>query len=543
VPPTRNVTLTATDVAVPDPDGPEGPLVGDPAESATSAPQPVTIANSAPPASFTGAANTQLGQALAVAGPAPAADPDGIQSWAWDLNNDGSFADASGQTLALNFAEPAAAPGLKSVALRVTDACGVETTSPTTFFNVANPPPVASFTVTPTGSVGASAVQAGESVTITSTSTDQTGGEITQYQWDLNGNGVYNEGGATGEANAASVTTSFGAGTAAIRLVVTDEHGASDDHVDFVGVSALPLPKAGFTFSPADPLPGQRVTLTSTSTISTAAGAPPLDRIEWDFDHAGAGDFTPDAGGAAVTTSFATPGAKTVAVRATDTAGGFSTVSGQIVVNAAPQASFTAAPSKPVEGSEVTFASTSSDPDGPLVKQEWDLDGDNQFDDAQGAVASTRKLRKGDRQIRLRVTDSKGATAISNKVIVVKGKPLKPPVDVESRVSYFPRQWGIVLNTFTVAVPSRTKVAVTCRGGGCPKGTYRKSSKSKKALLRFPKVERSLRAGARISIVFTRPGYMVGWDTITIRGNKRRTVLREGCRPPGAKKQKKCPGG
>ena len=85
-----------------------------------------------------------------------------------------------------------------------------------------------------------------------------------------------------------------------------------------------------------------------------------------------------------MTHSFATAGAKTVAVRAVDTANGSSTTPDTIVVNAPPSASFTSTPKTPIEGKKVTFASTAGDPDGPLVKQEWDLDSDGK-DDARAA--------------------------------------------------------------------------------------------------------------------------------------------------------------
>ena len=94
--------------------------------------------------------------------------------------------------------------------------------------------------------------------------------------------------------NAASVTTSFPAGFAQIRLRVTDNNGETDGEVARgVAVSALPFPTAGYSWSPADPLPGQRMTLTSISRPSTAANAPALARLEWDFDYSASRGFTP----------------------------------------------------------------------------------------------------------------------------------------------------------------------------------------------------------------------------------------------------------
>jgi hypothetical protein len=536
MPAVRSVTLTATDANT-DPDGEAGELPGDGIEDATAS-QTVTIVNAAPTASFTGPTNVALGQAITVQG--AGADADGIQSFAWDLTNDNGFTEAQGQTLALNYATPAATPGLKSVALQVTDNCDVPSSNPNrVFFNVTNPPPTASFTVG--SSSGASSLQAGENVTITSTSTDQTGGSISGYQWDLNNNGDYNEGGATGEENTASVVTAFPPGTATIRLIVTDNHGAPDEEVRTVPVSALPLPKSGFTFSPVNPLPGEAITLRSTSTISTAAGAPALARIEWDFDYSPTGDFTPDATGEIATTSFATAGPKSVAVRAVDTAGGFTTAPTTIVVNAPPVAVFTVAPSKPVEGRAVTFASSSSDDDGPISKHEWDLDNDGSYDDGSGVLATTAKLKKGARIVRLRVTDAKGATSATARAVNVRAKPLKPPVDVKRSIGFARRKWGIELVTLIVKVPSKTTVKVSCKGRGCPRGALKRRSKKKAATLRFDGLRGSVRAGAKIVVLTSRPGHISAYDTYIVRGDYRGPVLRERCRRPGARAAQRCP--
>ncbi len=373
---------------------------------------------------------------------------------------------------------------------------------------------------------------------INSTSVDQAGGSIAQYEWDLNDNDVFNEGGATGELNAASVTTSFPAGVAQIRLRVTDNNGAIGEAARGVAVSALPFPVAGFSWSPADPLPGQRVTLRSTSRPSTAANAPALARLEWDFDYSASRGFTRDATGAQVTHSFATAGAKTVAVRAVDTANGSSTTPDTIVVNAPPSASFTSTPKTPTAGREVTFASTATDPDGPIVKQEWDLDGDSRYDDAQGAVATTTKLKKGKRSVRLRVTDSKGATSSVVKSIQVRARPLKAPVDVKRSLGYIREPWGAKLVVLIVRVPSKTTVTVSCKGRGCPSQKMRKRSRKRPATLNFAGVKASVRAGAKLTVITTRPGHTAAYDIYTIRGNNQRPVIREGCKPPGAKKQR-----
>jgi len=77
------------------------------------------------------------------------------------------------------------------------------------------------------------------------------------------------------------------------------------------------------------------------------------------------------------------------------------------VVGETPTASFSYRPSNPVSGEEVVFdASGSADPDGAIVKYEWDFDNDGVFD-ARGPSASYR-FPAGDHMVRLTVTDKSG---------------------------------------------------------------------------------------------------------------------------------------
>jgi PKD repeat protein len=520
----RTVTLTATDADA-DTDG--DPLTpGDGIEVGTASTL-VDLTNTVPTAGVTNPVNPRLGTPITVQG--AGTDPDGrIASFAWDLDGDGAFDDATTQNATPSYTEP----GDKTVELQVTDNCGATDTQQA-FFHVTNPIPVASFSVLPT------APSANQAITFTSTSTDQPGGSIASYQWDLDDDDVYNEPG-TDEANTAAVTTTFTTGGfKTIKLIVTDNNGDSDDFVRSVNVSALPLPDAGLRYTPAHPLPGQAVTLTSTSSASTAANAPALNAsaTQWDFNFTGA--FTLDGVGPSASTSFATPGPKTVAVKATDAAGGTDVEAATIVVNAPPQASFTTNPRKLVAGTEATFSSTSSDPDGPLAKQEWDLNGDGKYE-RTGAVVSTSSLKAGTRTVRLRVTDQWGAVVTTSKSINVVAPNLDPPQDLRTDISYTRKSWGIVVVGFTVKTPAKTSVAVSCKGKGCPRGTFRKKTGKKSATLKFSQLNGSLRAGAKINVIFTKRGRFTGWDLITV--HRGQTSLRQGCKLSSKqKKWKRCP--
>jgi large repetitive protein len=482
----------------------------------------VFVNNTLPTASFTVTPNPAgIGATVTFNGAASSDTGGSIASYAWDFEGDDVF-DATTTTATTTHVYPTS--GQYTPQLRVTDNDGG---TQTTFRSLkVNAKPTASFSYLPVTPL------INSPVTFNGASSSDPDGSVASYAWDLDGDGTYE---ATGATPAHTYAT---AGTVTVRLRVTDNNLTVSDVLEREVTVQASQPKAGFTYAPHDPLPGQAVTLTSTSAPSASPGAPSLVATQWDFVYSPLVDFTLDGAGASIVTSFATAGAHPVAVKVTETGGGYAIASDTIVVNAPPVASFTVAPAKAVEGKQVTFASTSGDPDGPLVQQEWDLNGDGKFEKT-GAVASTTKLKKGPRRIALRVTDSKGAQATSTQVITVKAPDLRNPQDVGSTLSYTRRSWGVVVVGFTIKTPAQTSVAVTCKGGGCPRGTFRKRTHKKAATLAFSKLTGSLRAGAKINIIFARTGRITGWDVYTIGHGK--TALREGCKPSGAKKQKRCP--
>ena len=488
-------------------------------------PGSVFVNNNSPTASFTVTPNpAAIGATVTFNGTA-SSDPGGsIAKYEWDLDGDGTFETDTGTVATTTKAYTVGKTYF--VKLRVTDNNGATSV---TFDNLrVNAKPVPNFSYLPVDPL------VGQQVTFDGTASADPDGTVASYQWDLDGNGSF-------EATGPNPTHTYNnAGTVSVKLRVTDSDNTQSDVLARNVTIQATKPNAGFTYAPHDPLPGQAVTLTSVSSPSASAGAPALAATQWDFAYSPLVDFTLDGAGGSIVTSFASAGPHAVAVKVTDAGGGYAIATDTIVVNAPPQASFTVSPSKPVEGKSVTLASTSSDPDGALAKQEWDFNNDGKYDRA-GAVVSTSSLKKGTRPVKLRVTDAKGAEAISMVPIKVAAKPLGAVPDVVASASYGPRSWGIVLDSFAVKVPSRTSVAVTCKGGGCPRGTFHKRSKKKGAVLSFGKVTGSLRAGAKINIVYTKPGRMTGWDVVIVRGGKRHILIREGCKPPGAKKQKRCP--
>jgi PKD repeat protein len=176
-------------------------------------------------------------------------------------------------------------------------------------------------------------------------------------------------------------------------------------------------PVASFTFTPQSPVSGEAVTFTSTS--SDADGQ--IVAQAWDLDD---DDDFDDGTGATATRTFDAAGSYTVRLRVVDDDGEPRRTSRTITVssNAAPVAVFSASPASPQTGQTFVLTSTSTDPDGRPLVEEWDLDNDGAFDDDTGPQASTSFADDGLRRISLRVTDSGGAVRTTFRDITVRNR-------------------------------------------------------------------------------------------------------------------------
>ena len=138
------------------------------------------------------------------------ADSDGeIAKYEWDLDGDGNF-EKTGERVTHAFSSP----GEKQVTLRVTDADGATDTATKTV--TVNAPPEAAF------SVLSDLLTIGEPISLDATKSADPDGEIAKYEWDLDGDGNYEQTGATPSPTFDSL------GSHEIGLRVTDDRGATD---------------------------------------------------------------------------------------------------------------------------------------------------------------------------------------------------------------------------------------------------------------------------------------------------------------------------
>jgi PKD repeat protein len=367
--------------------------------ASTTASQVIDVANQAPSASFDFAPSTpKTGDQVTFT--STSSDPDGpIASYAWDLDNDGSFNDGSGSTAQKTFTTQ----GPHTVQLRVTDSSGTPAIATRTV-DVGNRAPTAAFGYAP------AAPSTGVEVTLTSSSSDPDG-SIASYGWDLDGNGTYGD--AAGSETHATFATP---GSHTVGLQVTDDSGASDVATVTIAVSNR-APTAAFGFSPSAPQSGELVTFTSTSSDPDGS----IASLAWDLDNDGQFD---DGTTGTVQTAFATGGAHPVKLRVTDDSGATDLATLSVVVaNRSPVASFTSAPAAPKTGEQVTFTSTSNDPDGPIASNAWDLDNDGNFNDGSTASVQRTFAHAGTYTVQLKVTDDKGATAVATTSVTIANRP------------------------------------------------------------------------------------------------------------------------
>ena len=245
--------------------------------------------------------------------------------------------------------------------------------------------------------------------------------------------------------------------------------------------------------------------------------------VTWDLD---GNDVCDNGMGTVVTHAFATPGAYPVTVCLN---GGASSQKQTITVfNRPPVASFTVGPTAPVARELVTLTSSAVDLDGPIVAQQWDLDGDGAYDDATGEKALYFWRRAGTYQVGLRVTDRNGAVAVSRTAVVVTAALLEPTPRI--RFVGVPTSNGAHLDLLTVVAPKGAHVGIRCKGHNCPFKQKRYTSKGKRVNLR--RLARSFPAGTVIELRVTKPGTIGTFTRIRIRAAKRPARL-DRCLEPG----------
>lgn len=306
-----------------------------------------------------------------------------IVSYRWDLDGDGRFDDARGDSVERRYPRARSV----SVGLRVIGRGGKQAVARTTLNVRANQAPVAKLILPQSAPINRTVLGHGEE------SFDHDG-SIVKYEWDMDGDGRYETGGDHHEFRFSRP------GVYAAGLRVTDDGGAVSETVTTIRITHRPpVAKA---YGPSSALLGELVTFDGSRSYDPDGA---VAAWRWDFD----GDGTIDADGVRPSWRFSTPGSHRVKLLAVDEWGAEAeTLRTVNVVNRRPKAWITV-PKPAMTGTPLRFdGSRSTDSDSRIVRYQWDFDNDWVWD-AEGVEAHHTYTGTGWRKVRLRVTDEWGA--------------------------------------------------------------------------------------------------------------------------------------
>jgi PKD repeat protein len=350
----------------------------------------------------------KTGQKVTLAAMASDID-DGILTYAYDLDGNGSFETAGGITTETSYATA----GVREIGVRVSDGGGASGTARMSLpVREGNEPPAAFLRRTRlTRTLFASAVDPDQLI----------GGD---FSWDLDGDGAFDD--ASGFILNFAEIPGTGPGTFDVGVRVTDSDGGAGIARQAVTIHDLPATVPSIAVTPAQPRVGDTVTFDA-DTLSDD-----LTNVSWN----GATAPDPDRPLHA-TATFDTPGDKNVIVNVTPRGGA---VAGNHVFvnvspaagNLVPAAQYTASTDWPRTGTEVTFTDASTDADGTIAARAWDLDDDGDFDDGTGAQVTRTYATPGTRSVGLQVTDDDGAVSVQRRVVEVHDGNLAPRAVIRS---------------------------------------------------------------------------------------------------------------
>ena len=377
--------------------------------------------------------------------------------------------------------------------------------------------PNPSFTVSPLPP------RCGDSATYSDASTVDALLAVAKVEWDFNNDGTYDVVDDTAPFQAVHTYETSGIKNFGMRVTDNALPTAGVTAEQQATIVATTPPNADFTSSDPAPLVDDEVLFASD------ASDPDGDQIAsyaWDFDD----DGTVDSTERNPVHKFGSAGQKTVSLRVVDSCGATSAKVEKTINVVAPTVPSNKLPvvrlfvsDRTVQvGDSVQFGSGSFDPDGSLAEETWDLDGDGQFDDGRGDDVFYTYTSPGEKTVSLRVTDSAGARAISQRQITVEKAPPPPPGSLRPDPDI--RFLGQILSTGTrvqvleVSAPKRALVTVRCKGKSC--GVKQRRKRIKKGPVRFKTYQRFLRAGVRLEIFVAKPGKIGEYRRYTIRRNK-----------------------
>jgi Ca2+-binding RTX toxin-like protein len=378
------------------------------------------------------------GSSLTLNGSA-SSDPDGDPlTYSWDINGNNIFGDATGVNPTLSWAQLISlgivdgnSTSIYNVKVRVDDGHGHVVDSPATTLTVLN--------VAPTASAGGPyTVTEGLNLSIAATASDPAGpNDPLSYSWDLNGDGVFGDGGITTASAVVTWATLRNLGIDHGGQQITNVRVRVDDGDGGVTVSAPTtltvanvVPTISSVGGPYSVTEGQSLTVTCTA---SDPGSPP-EVLTYSWDLNGDAIYTDAVStSGSITLTWAQlnaiaqnpindgPRTYTVRVKVSDGIGTNTSMSTTLtVVNAAPSVSAAASTANWVRGDETnSLLLTASDPSAVDQAASFsyaiDWDGDNVVDQTVVGPASTAVghtfTAAGTYNVKVTATDKDGGTS------------------------------------------------------------------------------------------------------------------------------------
>ena len=243
-------------------------------------------------------------------------------------------------------------------------------------------------------------------------------GTIVSYEWDCDGDGVFEIGPqATAAATCPAITT---AGVYTISLRATDDGGGITTESTTITIPSLPpVANAGGPYSGNI---GQPVALSGNGS-SDPDGS--IATYEWDCDNDGTYDMstTSVTGGQC---TFSASGTYTVALQVTDNTGATDTDTATVVINIDPVADAGGPYTPNVNAVQFLNGSGSSDADGLVTVYEWDCTSDGTYDSVSVSATggNCTWTTPGVYTLTLRITDNNGAQTTATTTVTVNGPPV-----------------------------------------------------------------------------------------------------------------------
>ncbi len=145
--------------------------------------------------------------------------------------------------------------------------------------------------------------------------------------------------------------------------------------------------------------------------------------VSYDWDLDGNGSFEKTTTTPNTTRRYTAPGVVNTKVRVTDDVGAARVKAVDLTIHRAPTPKVTASRLVALPGDAITLTGAgSTDDNGAITKHEWDLDDNGTFE-RTGAEVGTSFGGTGTHVVKLRVTDTLGATAVSSVSIRVHRQP------------------------------------------------------------------------------------------------------------------------